>query len=183
MSFLKFAEGEPVPPLFQLSTPLNASRFELLGDGNLPFIVLYLSGMTSDEAKKIRLSQIESAYTAESYFWFGLIKIDEMIFELQFSPMEFFVHYGHFSVELFKDNQLVRILGVDSDSMKLIVIRCMTYPPKFSESIRSTFEGFEPFIGYDVAYNNRFLNTWRQFSVEKLWQKAEKTGFFHDTFL
>ena len=183
MSILKLAEGEPAPPLFQLSTPLDASRFELLGDEGCPFIVLYLPSMTYDEAEKIRSSQIESAYIAESYFWFGLIKIDEMVFELQFSPMEFFSHHGHFSVEIFNDSQLVRILGIDSASMKLDVLRCMTYPPKFSESIRPTFDKFRPVVGYDVVYNNRFLNAWRQFSTKELWHKAEKTGVFSDTFL
>lgn len=183
MDVLKFAEGEPVPPPFQVSIPLDGVRFELLGDEGTPFIVIYLPDMTNEEAQKIRLSPIESAYIAESYFWLGLINFDGMIFELQFSPMEYFVRYGHFSADFFVKNRLARVLGVDSASGEIIVLRCVTFSSKFCKSARFSFDNFEPMVGYDLVYNGDFLKKWRQFNIEQLWNKAQKTGTFHDNWL
>jgi hypothetical protein len=181
VNILKFAEGEQVPSLFQVSIPLDASLFELL-DGGTPFIVIYIPDMTLEETQKIRSSPIESGYIKEKYFWLGMIKVDDMIFELQFSPSEHFRKYSDFSINFFDDSKIVRVLGIDSSTSELNVLRCMTYPLKFSESLRSTFDGLTSLVGYDLVYE-QFLEKQRQLSVEELWEKAKKSGAFVETFL
>jgi hypothetical protein len=84
--------------------------------------------MTSDELECTQSSRIETAYFSYGGYWLGMLKMEGMLYELEFDPMLHWLAYGTFSNELFKTNRIVSIIGLESADMRVKVLRAATCP-------------------------------------------------------
>jgi hypothetical protein len=170
--------GQTAPKFFwRHNWPVrDGAAFTLLEDGQ-PFIAIYLNCMTEEEIEHISARPIESAYWSEGGFWLGILKIGRMMQELSFDPMIHVLNYQSFSPELFRENRIVTIVGIDSADMTVRALHAATYPWKFLRSLFEAFKGFCPQEGYSEAYG-KIINEHDHLPLTALWGKFTPGGYF-----
>jgi hypothetical protein len=132
---------------------------------------------TEDLAKMMTELPIETAYYSNGVFWAGLLKIGCYLADISFDPMKHVKAYHSFKADFFRNNRLVTILGIDTDSMIVKAIRVASYPPKLLDSLYLTFANFTPKDSYSDVYDV-FLQAMDGFPLEFLWLVFEEAGFF-----
>jgi hypothetical protein len=167
---------EVVPAPFNKATQTDGAVFEL-GVTGRAVICLYLTDMGETDVETISCLSLETAYYSRGTFWVGILKVGNLLVELSFDPMKHFLAYGSFSADFFRTNRLVTILGVDTATMILKVIRVGSYPHKFLDSLYLTFANFKPSEWYSEFYDY-FLNRISSYSLETLWDNFERAGTF-----
>jgi hypothetical protein len=165
------------PPLFQRAyNGTDGSCFNLGSDGE-PFICIYLKNMTIKELDCIQDCRIETAYLNLRGYWLGMIKIGQMLYELQFDPMLHYSAYGAFSNELFQVNRIVSFLGIEGTDMRVKALRAATYPRKFLVGLHQAFADFTPEDGYSKRYR-KIVSYCQGYPLPVLWRNLTPSGYF-----
>ena len=175
--------GDIVPkPFLHHPPPKDGACFNLSDDGT-PFISIYLHQMVQAEQDLINDAPIEARYFSVDGFWMGMLKFERMFQEITFDPMLHFKGYGSFCCrELFRHNRLVTIMGIESSSMEIKVMRAATYPWRFLESLYNTFEHFTPSSEYSKMYKE-MVKTLHVHEISLLWGRFTPAGYFGESVL
>ncbi len=177
MHLLKVGEKAPAP--FCNSGVSDGAMMDMDRDGNI-VILIYYDGITKSEAEEIGSGKIEAAYVSDPPFWMGMIKVGKTLCEIEFDPALHLRGRGSFDPECFRKNTLVTILGIDSKTKIIKALKVATFPVKLLDSIYLSYSGNANWTqGYSQKYQ-LFLNHKRAVSMEALWDKMDKAGYFGD---
>lgn len=158
----------------------SAMLFEALSDNSGYAMNIYFADMTSEEANLIASAPISVRVLRDTpTFVLPVVRFGRspLLFEIIFDPT---LYKDNRSMQLTLENNLVTIVGVDSNTNIVKALRLVSIPKRLREIWLTSWTKALEMNDFSRKYNMWVSDISRRYSPEKLWDMSVYVGKFGD---